>query len=833
MEDIVGAPFSNWVKRQIDKRQEILGKSQRSPEEIQFLSNKNSWIRVASSVNLTEDIADDQIKDQNLLSDTLAKGFILFGGITPAKDNPNNILTYQSPLGGVVPSQESRNSFLDSSKYSYGFGSSEYGYTPPPGINSLKVTHQNRGSIRKYVLKLKAQNLDQFRIIDALYLRLGYYILVEWGHTSYFTDGEGEGEEFEFKGTPEYNTGAFTALFNGSKDDIIQQLKNDRQKSSGNYDGGLAKISNFSWVFNGDGSYDITINAVSIGGIIDSLIMNFPGNSLKVFDYPSNFVIKNLTPEEEIKIANDLGEQIPNDHTTDTAFLGVVKNFISKGKLEELLEAGVLEDSETTIGGTPLNTLNYDEYAGTIFSNQYKSVLNNKLLNDVLTLKNADWIKYNDINRYKKIGNLLAIKFESGDSKKKDRENYYLTLGSLFSFITETILKLNFSQPGTTDEELKEVQPLIGLEYLNEIFTHPCAGSSDPYTCLVPFEFPPYEGFDNPVNSFLQTIIPDKFRTSPELPFVGVIGDIYVNMECIAEILDALEAVDPNNNIRLFEFLNELMFRIQISLGNINEFTVTYNETSNKIVIQDDTKIPGLVESKIGEDIEPTQLRVYGVNTLTPQGSFIKNVNMVSELTPNTAKEMAVGAVATKDNINDSTALIGRWNLGHVDRLQELDTASASKGKNNDSVEKKLKVIYKKYYNYLVNTYFNFLSPTGPDIGTASSNAASLFKYDLAIKTKNGEIAGKGFIPVNLQITLEGLSGALLYQKFELTPNILPPSYDKGIEFIITSIDHNIVGNEWTTTYSTLSSPKARPIEGDTPSPNSFNTNAFSTLKIE
>ena len=73
------------------------------------------------------------------------------------------------------------------------------------------------------------------------------------------------------------------------------------------------------------------------------------------------------------------------------------------------------------------------------------------------------------------------------------------------------------------------------------------------------------------------------------------------------------------------------------------------------------------------------------------------------------------------------------------------------------------------------------------------------------MKTANGNGPSKGFIPVDLSVEIDGLSGVLQYQKFTITPNVLPPSYDRGVDFIIQGIDHTIAGNEWTTSYNTLS----------------------------
>jgi hypothetical protein len=43
---------------------------------------------------------------------------------------------------------------------------------------------------------------------------------------------------------------------------------------AGNYDGLLGKVSNFSWAFMEDGSYDIEITIISLGDVVESLKLN-------------------------------------------------------------------------------------------------------------------------------------------------------------------------------------------------------------------------------------------------------------------------------------------------------------------------------------------------------------------------------------------------------------------------------------------------------------------------------------------------------------------------------------------------------------------------------
>ena len=58
MPSIIGSSHKDYVKDQIKTRQEILGKSSRTSEDITWMNGRTSWIRLASSVD---------IKDSNIL----------------------------------------------------------------------------------------------------------------------------------------------------------------------------------------------------------------------------------------------------------------------------------------------------------------------------------------------------------------------------------------------------------------------------------------------------------------------------------------------------------------------------------------------------------------------------------------------------------------------------------------------------------------------------------------------------------------------------------------------------------------------------------------------
>jgi hypothetical protein len=58
--NILGLPFKKEVTKQIQTRQEILGEySNISQEKILSYSSKTPWVRLASSINLTDKIVPD------------------------------------------------------------------------------------------------------------------------------------------------------------------------------------------------------------------------------------------------------------------------------------------------------------------------------------------------------------------------------------------------------------------------------------------------------------------------------------------------------------------------------------------------------------------------------------------------------------------------------------------------------------------------------------------------------------------------------------------------------------------------------------------------------
>ena len=230
----------------------------------------------------------------------LAKNNILFSGTSKLSSRDVFNSTTQKTEEQFFLQQ--REGFLprdDNSSYTYG----SFGFSPMPGIHSADIKTLTRGSLKKATVKLTANNKQQFDIIDLLYMRLGYTVLLEWGNSIYTTNGFDkeilrntlvEEKFFESAGSDSYFT-------------FLEDIEEKRAQYAGNYDALLGKVSNFNWSFNTDGSYDIELTIISLGDVIESLKSNLSVN-----------------PEINTFI-NTINPQSPNTDTDptsgDTAFI--------------------------------------------------------------------------------------------------------------------------------------------------------------------------------------------------------------------------------------------------------------------------------------------------------------------------------------------------------------------------------------------------------------------------------------------------------------------------------------------------------------------------------
>ena len=295
LSNVIGAPFPEYVLRQLSIRAyrsstgNISQFGVRTNEELLYLANKTAWVRFISSVDLefppgsSYSTADYKgylkalgIENSGIYNDekSLAKNWILQAGTSIQNGNGVTLRQGLGPNGA------------------YGLGGTEeLGYRPMPGLSSITVDTAGRlGSLRTATINFQVWNMNQLNVIEALYFRLGYSMLLEWGHTQYFKnygkDLQTETTEGVFVSKEVYGIND-PFRNNRRKEDIQQEIAAKRYETSGNYDGMLGIVVNFNWSYNQDGGYDCSVKLVGMGAIIDSVRINqaytLPRGILKKF----------------------------------------------------------------------------------------------------------------------------------------------------------------------------------------------------------------------------------------------------------------------------------------------------------------------------------------------------------------------------------------------------------------------------------------------------------------------------------------------------------------------------------------------------------------------
>ena len=307
MGNLLGEPFKDYVTNQINDRQAVHGKANRTVEELQYLNSRNAWIKLASGTSFEQKRLDllkknkgDQEENPLLIGvvpgQDLAIRNVLFNGLTSfgksqlvtatTTSTSTSTINLAAGAAGAANSTYSidtpnfsqiQRAGIAGANRAYGVGGTgQHGYSPMPGIIDADIKDLNRGSIKKASINIKAHNRNQFDVIDALYLRLGYTVMLEWGVDKYLNslDGSGNGNVAPM-GTTLIDR-QFWKYSKSSYNEILPAIENLRKQYKGNYDGMFGVISNFSWTFEADGTYNIKLEIMSQGDIIESLKANTP-----------------------------------------------------------------------------------------------------------------------------------------------------------------------------------------------------------------------------------------------------------------------------------------------------------------------------------------------------------------------------------------------------------------------------------------------------------------------------------------------------------------------------------------------------------------------------
>ena len=812
--NIVGTGFPEEIQNQINTRQQKLNSLTRDSKTLQYLTNRNAWVRLSSGVNYNPNPApidisldlpvpnpnsttfrspSDNLPDLNIdttkldagYSNNLAKSNILQGGII-SKNGPNTTLR-----GGF--------------KETYTIGATDnLGFKPMPGITNVSITTGGKWqTLLQADIDFICYDLDQLDTMSKLYMSLGCTVFLEWGHTNYFKSD----------GTFEVNPKPIDFFNENNKEDLRKNSTKKVKNTEGNYESIVGTVYNFSYQANSDGSYSCKTVIMGAGGMVESLKINNSTN------YNFDFYSK-LEDKAEI-----FSSTLENALYTIKKFLSLSNSgpysdakSISQGTVEKYLVP--IEFGETVLNKKTQKKDTYADLLNNIFqlplykgpeftpssmkSQNISATYGNpwSLLSGHQTEKDLTAIRRNFYKGYR------SLTSYNGDYSNISDPSTYITLGHLLSLIQHLSI--------FTEGSGSNFKPVIYIDYNPDstiIKRGIIEASIDPSKCLISYVttesnqdifYYPYNLNDSTTGVLWwkeKGSIEDNLLVEPkkslngvnntlgDIGFGGKLFNILINLDFAINTLKDLSSKNEDKKVNLIEYIDTILNGINISLGKVNALRAFYDDNSNCIRI-------------IDENYNKKEIKTEQVLILENFGtkSTVYDYSFTSKITPNLASQIVISAQALDaggiKEFSEDVLSYQKLNGGVIDKFATTKKPSIPPQVSTNPHDGEQKSPLKKLFNHFYNVY------TLANLQLDTINSLSTLYSDLQNKTE--KIINPNnptlLIPLEYSITLDGISGILPYSIFRVPDSRLPKRYRGKVDFVVFSINHSIENNKWYTT---------------------------------
>jgi hypothetical protein len=809
--NIFGEAFAPYVKKQIQDREKVFGAGLAEGQLIHafnsdsqtigylnYIHANSAYTKLVSSVDVldTSRFKGTSLEGvvKTLDGSKFAKQLVLLGGVALPQSQSGMPYGYKDgesrvreslPLNNADFTQDGQEATYNIfNRGNYGFGGSEFGLRPMPGITSAVIEHLNEGAFRKATVKLKAYNRAQLEMIDALYLRIGFTVLLEWGHTIIARRDENNVLEITSDLTDNYSLES--TFIKGGVDfyEVADLIRANRAASQGNYDGFCGRVANYSWNFLPDGTFDISIIMYSVGDVIESLNINS----------------KTLPGEDEDK-QNTQDLSTPGARIEANATKSDIGLFLAS-------EKRLLDQTPSGLGKTVNNkTITYRQQAGFYINSTAKKKGAKQRFNPYGTVESP-------------FIDTCMIQWQSGHSAE-----YYVRFGTFLRFLEQYKILQTKGGVKVTKIDYDEDRNIIYLP--DKTYTYPI----DPRVCIwkdqintdANYEFfKGLEDFKKFKKTKEQTIKNEDGTTFTKISGIdyGLLMNVYFNMDYILTVLDS-NRDSKTMKVSAQRFLQQMCDDLCAVLGGINKINVTVDEEYNKIKFVDSVTYPELISTldAFGASTDYATFNVYGFigEGGYYKGSFVKEFSFNTQLSKDTSTLIGIGAAANSRVVGEDDTAFSKWNRGLKDRIWSdiYDPVVARDTENaENSIKKTIDTQRTQYVDFLEqygipdSTLKNYSWDEG-GFEIQKQAQRQLIQYELTKDANEQGTAGTtiGFLPVKASITMKGLSGMKIYQIFNINADFLPANIPSTLNFLSSNIRHTIENNRWDTTLETITVP--------------------------
>lgn len=353
-------------------------------------------------------------------------------------------------------------------------------------------------------------------------------------------------------------------------------------------------------------------------------------------------------------------------------------------------------------------------------------------------------------------------------------------------------------------------------------------------------------------DAFLEPFVIDQAEYEGSTLQAGRIMNIYFEYQYLLNTIQE-KRNEETSSLNLFDFLKSLLETANNCLGGINKLSLRLVE-DNILEIYDQVPLYGSQKPASPKSI----INLYG--TTPGNGSFVKDFNIKTELTNDFATQVTIGAQAQGSKDTTDALALSNWNYGLQDRWFTKKISASEKDGNKSKpasiYENLLKARNKVAFLWLgysqgltgqslerelteeeiLNFYRDLNLTTEDEEGNETadkfdqiddlkeqnlyyfenfptkrySEFVKLQKDFLSLLHINSDYNSNqmGMLPMNISVTLNGLSGIRIFDQLPVDVRFIPNYYPQTLHWIIKGVSHSISNNKWVTNLETIAVPK-------------------------
>ena len=383
----------------------------------------------------------------------------------------------------------------------------------------------------------------------------------------------------------------------------------------------------------------------------------------------------------------------------------------------------------------------------------------------------------------------------------------------------------------------KSTSPMFYIDFNNKTnlcLTSPKQISTNPYDVIIPIQASdsdfasiieptvltsknkikaPKEGeqketaiFSPQKDDLLSYALPEFRDTQNKIDnYRGRTMNILISCDYLLRVVDSYSKGNNSGDVYVKEFIEQILFDVNKSLGDFNIFRLAYDDGANTAHVVDDQLSPNLEGNYVTSE-NKSKLPLFG------KASIAKSLEIRTEISSKLSNMLAVSAnaqIENTSNLSKNADSYGFYNASYKDRY--IPNRTEINNGNKESLPTDTMINSAIQFNNAISTFYGSATPAIDSVGHATNYYIQRMSK---LKSEDKGTRSSVMIPVSLNFSIDGISGVGMGHAFTIPEEFLPYTYNLSLTdpygnadavntvgFVTVGLDQTIENNQWTSNF--------------------------------